>query len=317
MRRVAAIDCGTNTIKLLVADLDPSTGTAHEYLREMRMVRLGQDVDRTGRLAVAALERVFGAIDDYARLIGSHDVDALRFCATSAARDASNADVFAAGVRDRLGVLPEVVSGDEEAQLSYDGATRALLGGDTPEPVLVVDIGGGSTELILGDLSSAPGHPGRGSVRASQSLDIGSVRMTERHLHSDPPEDAEVTAAAEDVAQKIETTVVPLGDARTVVGVAGTITTVAAGVLRLASYDREAIDASVLSYADVHAMTKSLLAMTKAERTALPYMHPGRADVIGAGALILDLVLRRTSAGSLRVSEADILDGIAWSLAGA
>ena len=307
MTRVAAVDCGTNTIKLLVADLDPVTGSETELVREMRMVRLGQDVDRTGRLADEALARTFAAVDEYAAVVVAHDVEAIRFCATSAARDASNADDFAAGVRSRLGVAPEVVSGAEEAQLSYDGATRGLVGRGLAEPLLVVDIGGGSTELILGD--------GHGHVRAAQSLDIGSVRMTERHLRSDPPSPQEVAAAAEEIVTAVAASDVPLAQARTVIGVAGTVTTVAAGVLGLDGYDRAAIDQAELAFPDVHATTVMLLAMTVAERRALPYMHPGRADVIGAGALILDEVLRRTTATSLLVSEADILDGIAWSIA--
>jgi exopolyphosphatase/guanosine-5'-triphosphate,3'-diphosphate pyrophosphatase len=307
MTRVAAVDCGTNTIKLLVADLDPDTGTEHELVREMRMVRLGQDVDRTGRLADEALARTFAAVDEYAAVVADHDVDAIRFCATSAARDAGNGDEFAAGVEARLGVRPEVVTGDEEAQLSYDGATRGLVGKHHPAPFLVVDIGGGSTELILGD--------GHGHVRAARSLDIGSVRMTERYLRSDPPTQDEVDAAASDVAAAIAASGVPLGEARTVIGVAGTITTVAAGVLDLDGYDRAAIDQAELAVADVHALTERLLAMTVDQRKALPYMHPGRADVIGAGALILDEVLRRTTVDTLLVSEADILDGIAWSIA--
>jgi exopolyphosphatase/guanosine-5'-triphosphate,3'-diphosphate pyrophosphatase len=304
--RVAAFDCGTNTIKLLVADLDPATGEEHEVVREMRMVRLGQDVDRTGRFADEALARTFAAIDEYAAVVARHDVEAVRFCATSAARDADNGAEFAAGVESRLGVRPEVVTGLEEAQLSYDGATRGLAG-DLPGPFLVVDIGGGSTELILGD--------GHGHVRAARSLDIGSVRMTERHLKGDPPTHDEVAAAAEAVSAAIAGSGVPLEEARTVVGVAGTITTVAAGVLGLREYDRAAIDQARLAYADVHALTERLLAMTVDERKALPYMHPGRADVIGAGALILDEVLRSTTVDTLLVSEADILDGIAWSVA--
>ena len=307
MTRVAAVDCGTNTIKLLVADLDPSTGSEHELVREMRMVRLGQDVDRTGRLADEALGRAFAAIDEYAAIVAAHDVDKIRFCATSAARDASNAGVFATGVQARLGVAPEVVSGAEEAQLSYDGATRGLAGRHLPGPVLVIDIGGGSTELILGD--------GHGHVRASRSLDIGSVRMTERHLRSDPPTPDEVAAAASEISTAIAASDVPLGEARTVIGVAGTITTVTAGVLGLPEYDRAAIDQAEIAVSDVHATTERLLAMTVVERKALPYMHPGRADVIGAGALILDEVLRRTTVATLLVSEADILDGIAWSVA--
>ena len=307
MTRVAAVDCGTNTIKLLVADLDAATGAEHELVREMRMVRLGQDVDRTGRLADEALARTFAAIDEYAAIVAAHDVDEIRFCATSAARDADNAAEFAAGVEARLGVRPQVVTGAEEAQLSYDGATRGLTGRDLPAPFLVVDIGGGSTELILGD--------GHGHVRAARSLDIGSVRMTERHLPSDPPGPDEVAAAASAIASAIAASDVPLGEARTVIGVAGTITTVAAGVLDLKEYDRAAIDQAELAVSDVDALTKSLLGLTVEERRALPYMHPGRADVIGAGALILDEVLRRTTVDTMLVSEADILDGIAWSIA--
>lgn len=307
MTRVAAVDCGTNTIKLLIADLDAETGTEHELVREMRMVRLGQDVDRTGRFADEAMERAFAAIDEYAAVVRPYDVEAIRFCATSAARDASNGAEFAAGVEARLGVRPEVVTGAEEAQLSFDGATRGLAGAGLPDPVLVVDIGGGSTELILGD--------GHGHVRAAQSLDIGSVRMTERHLRHDPPTHEEVAEASRAVASAIAGSDVPLERARTVIGVAGTITTVAAGVLDLAEYDRTAIDQARLAVRDVHALTERLLAMTVAERRALGYMHPGRADVIGAGALILDEVLRRTPVDTLLVSEADILDGIAWSIA--
>lgn len=315
MTRVAAVDCGTNTIKLLVADLDAGSGAEHELAREMRMVRLGQGVDRTGRLADEALARLFAAVDEYADLVTAHSVDALRFCATSAVRDAGNAAVFAEGVQSRLGVRPEVLSGAAEAQLSYDGATRTLSGRDLPGPLLVLDIGGGSTELIVGDP--------QGHVLAAQSMDVGAVRMTERHLGSDPPDEEEVAEAVAAVDGAIDRAVdgaidraaVPVADARTVVGVAGTITTVAAGVLGLSGYDRKAIHHAVLAAEDVHAMTASLLRMTRAERTALPYMHPGRADVIGAGALILDRVLRRTTADSLLVSEADILDGIAWSLA--
>jgi exopolyphosphatase/guanosine-5'-triphosphate,3'-diphosphate pyrophosphatase len=315
--RVAAVDCGTNTIKLLVADLDPRTGTEHELVREMRMVRLGQDVDRTGRLADEALARTFAAVDEYAAIVATHDVEAIRFCATSAARDAGNGAEFAAGVESRLGARPEVVTGAEEAQLSYDGATRGLAGSDLPAPFLVVDIGGGSTELILGDPSTGSGTAGTaaGHVRAARSLDIGSVRMTERYLLSDPPTHDEVAAAAAEVAAAVAACGVPLGEARTVIGVAGTITTVAAGVLGLQDYDRAAIDQSRLAVADLHALTERMLAMTVGERKALPYMHPGRADVIGAGALILDEVLRRTTADTLLVSEADILDGIAWSIA--
>lgn len=308
MSRVAAVDCGTNTIKLLVADLDPATGAEHELVREMRMVRLGQDVDRTGRFAEQALERVFAAVDEYATTIAAHDISALRFCATSAARDAENAEMFLGGVEQRLGVRPEVVTGEEEARLSYAGATRALSPDHRP-PHLVVDIGGGSTELILGD--------GHGQVRAARSLDVGSVRLTERLLRSDPPTDDELRQAATTVDAALDSVAgqVPLDGARTLVGVAGTITTVAAATLDLPGYDRAAIHHADLPVDRVRAAISRLVAMTHDERRALPYMHPGRADVIGAGALILDRILEHTTTASLLISEADILDGIAWSVA--
>ncbi|KRF14085.1 exopolyphosphatase [Nocardioides sp. Soil797] len=291
-------------------------------VRETRMVRLGQGVDRTGRLADEALERTFAAIDDYAALIRRHHVTRVRFCATSASRDASNADVFVRGVRERLGIEPEVVAGHEEAALAFDGAVRNLRDVPTP-PVLVIDIGGGSTELILGAAGthsdagqSTAGSSGAASgPMAAHSMDIGSVRMHERHLHSDPPTADEIAAAVRDIDAHLDDCPVPAGEAGTVVGVAGTILTVAAGVLDLPAYDRERIDQSVLSLEAVHAMTERLLAMTVEQRLALPYMAAGRADVIGAGALILDRVLRRTTADELVASEADILDGIAWSMA--
>jgi len=297
--RVAAIDCGTNTIKLLIGAL-PDVD-----VREMRMVRLGQDLDRTGRIADEALVRAFAAIDEYAALIASYDVPAsrVRFVATSASRDASNADVFVAGVRERLGIEPEVVSGDVEAALSFDGAVRNLR--EAPAlPVLVVDIGGGSTELILG----------RSAPEEADSMDIGSVRLHERHLHSDPPTAAEVAACTADIEAHLDACPVSPQDAATVVGVAGTVTQLAAVALDLAAYDRTVVDQLVLPAEQVFATVERLLAMTVAERRALPAMHPGRADVIGAGVLILDRVLRRTRASSLVVSDSDILDGIAWSI---
>jgi exopolyphosphatase/guanosine-5'-triphosphate,3'-diphosphate pyrophosphatase len=305
--RVAAVDCGTNTVKLLVADIDTAAGTQDTLVREMRIVRLGQDVDRTGRLADEALERVFAAVDEYAATVSAHQVDALRFVATSAVRDAGNADVFARGIEQRLGVRPEVVSGDEEAALSYDGATRDL--GDVPAPIAVLDIGGGSTELILGD---AHRH-----VRAARSLDIGSVRVTERLMASDPPTSAELAAARDVVDAALDTLPsydVRIGDARTLVGTAGTVTTVAALLLGLSAYDRARVHGATFPRADVDALVERVLAMTVTEREALG-VPSGRSDVIGAGALILDRVLLRSSAEQLRVSDSDILDGIAWSVA--
>jgi exopolyphosphatase/guanosine-5'-triphosphate,3'-diphosphate pyrophosphatase len=306
MTRVAAVDCGTNTIRLLVADLDRDTGTEREITREMRVVRLGQDVDRTGRLAPEALARTFAAIEEYVGLIRSHGAQNVRFCATSAARDAANADEFATGVRERLGVSPEVIDGASEARLSFAGATRGLAGLD--DPVLVVDIGGGSTELVIGS---------GGEPDAARSLDIGSVRLTERLLTSDPPSRAQVEAATAYVDGQLDEAGddgVDIAAAASVVGVAGTVTTVAAMVLDLDEYDRSRVHHARLDVGQVHAASDRLLAMTHDERRALPYMHPGRADVIGAGALILDRVMRRAHATEMVVSEADILDGIAWSL---
>ena len=311
MRRVAAVDCGTNTIKLLVADLDAETGEEREVVRESRMVRLGQGVDRTGRLADEALERVFAAVEEYAGLVRAHGADQVRFCATSASRDASNAHVFADGVVQRLGVRPEVISGHEEAALAFAGATRTLP--PVPDPVLVVDIGGGSTELVLGETREEV----RG-VTASHSLDIGSVRMTERHLHSDPPTHREIAAAGAEMDAALDSLVghgVDLSLTRSAVAVSGTGLTVAAAVLELDGLTREGLDGAVVATEAVRDVVERLLAMTVAQRRELPFMHPGRADVIGAGAMILDRVLARAGVAELRVSVRDILDGIAWSLA--
>ena len=294
---VAAIDCGTNTIKLWIG-VPPRVDVL-----ETRMVRLGEGVDRTGRLGGAALERTFAAIDAYAALIAAHAVTRIRFCATSASRDAANADVFTAGVRERLGVDPEVISGDAEAALAFDGAVRNLKV-PAPAPTLVIDIGGGSTELILG--AQTP--------EAAYSMNIGSVRLHERHLHSDPPRPSEIAAAVADIDAALDACPVDPGRAASVVGIAGTICTVAAGVLDLPAYDRTRIDQAVLTVEAVHAEVETLLAMPVVERLTLPWLHPGRADVIGAGALILDRVLRRVTVPTIVASESDILLGIAWSM---
>jgi exopolyphosphatase/guanosine-5'-triphosphate,3'-diphosphate pyrophosphatase len=304
--RVAAVDCGTNTVKLLVADLDRGSGAQETLVRELRVVRLGQGVDRTGRLADEALVRLFAVCEEYAALVEAHDVAALRFVATSAARDADNSQDFVDGVRRRLGVAPEVVSGDEEAQLTFDGATRSLA--ITEPPVAVLDIGGGSTELIVGD---AHGH-----VRAARSLDIGSVRLTERLMPSDPPSRGEVDAAVAVVDEALDTLPsygVHVGDAPTLVGVAGTVTTVATLLLGLRTWDRERVHHARFPLGDVHDLAHQVLAMTVAERESVG-VPTGRSDVIGAGAIILDRVLRRSGADRLTVSDSDILDGIAWSL---
>ena len=305
MSTVAAIDCGTNSIKVLIGTVRDD-GRLDVVLRDSRVVRLGQGVDRTGELADEALERTFAALDEFAETIRRHGVPParVRFCATSATRDASNAAVFREGVRRRLGIEPEVLSGDEEAALVYAGAIAAQVP-MPPEPVLVVDIGGGSTELVLGE----------GDARQATSMDIGSVRLHERHLHSDPPTSAEVAACVADIDTQLDASGIPLERTRTVIGTSGTIKTLACGVLALDSYDREAFDRAVLPNAATASFVDGLVAMTVAERRALPYMHPGRADVIDAGALIWSRILARVPVPEHVVSEADILHGMAAAIA--
>jgi exopolyphosphatase/guanosine-5'-triphosphate,3'-diphosphate pyrophosphatase len=299
--RVAAVDCGTNSIRLLVADLEgPEKKDVH---REMRVVRLGEGVDRTGLLAPAALERTRAAARDYATTCRDLGVERTRFVATSATRDAGNRGDFVALVQDAFGIEPEVVSGDEEAALSFLGATRGLV---AEPPFLVVDIGGGSTELVLGT----------DRVEAAASVDVGCVRLTERHLRDDPPGPEQVAAALADVERALAAAarLVPVDRARTAVGLAGSVTTVAAMALGLPSYQPERIHLSRISAQDVRAVTDRLLSMTRAERAEVPSMHPGRVDVIGGGALVLRAVVDRFGLEEVLVSESDILDGIALSL---
>ncbi|MFF9524350.1 exopolyphosphatase [Streptomyces achromogenes] len=313
MTRVAAVDCGTNSIRLLVADADPATGELTELDRRMTIVRLGQDVDRTGRLAPKALERTFAACREYAGIIKEHGAERVRFVATSASRDAENREEFVRGVLDILGVEPEVISGDQEAEFSFSGATKELTGRtDLARPYLVVDIGGGSTEFVVGD----------DHVRAARSVDIGCVRMTERHLvHdgevSDPPTGEQIAAIRADVEAALDLAerTVPLREARTLVGLAGSVTTVSAIAQELPEYDSARIHHSRISRERVREITEWLLRSTHAERAAVPSMHPGRVDVIGAGALVLLAIMERTGAEEVVVSEHDILDGIAWSVA--
>ncbi|MFD3481889.1 exopolyphosphatase [Streptomyces sp. NPDC058665] len=308
MTRVAAVDCGTNSIRLLVADADPATGELTDLDRRMTIVRLGQDVDRTGRLAPDALERTFAACREYAEIIKSHGVDRIRFVATSASRDAENRDDFVRGILDILGVEPEVITGDQEAEFSFTGATKELTGRtDLHRPYLVVDIGGGSTEFVVGT----------DGVTAARSVDIGCVRMTERHSPSSPATLGEITAIRGDIDAALDTVEesVPLAEARTLVGLAGSVTTVAAITLGLTEYDWRAIHHSRIPFERVQEITGMLLSATHDERAAIPVMHPGRVDVIAAGALILLTIMKRTGAEEVVVSEHDILDGIAWSLA--
>lgn len=318
--RVAGIDCGTNSVRLLIADVG-ADGTVRDVVRRMRIVRLGEGVDRTGRLNPAALERTFTALCGYAELIEAAGARHARMCATSATRDAVNRDEFVRGVRNILGVEPEVVTGDEEAALSFAGATAGVSG--LEPPLLVVDIGGGSTEFVLGPALGDEGVLAAGSSGKEQpaltalSVDIGCVRLTERHLASDPPAPEQVAAAVRDIDAGIALAAgrVPLIRAVTVVGLAGTVTTLAALALQLPGYDPDAIHLSRLAAADIERLTSQLLSAPAAERAALPVMHPGRVDVIGAGALILRQIVRHTGASEVVVSEHDILDGIALSAA--
>lgn len=312
--RVAGIDCGTNSIRLLIADVSPDGGLT-DVVRTMTVVRLGQGVDRTGAFAPEALERTFAAADAYAALCREHGVEAIRFAATSATRDASNRAVFIEGIEDRLGVTPEVISGEEEAALSFRGAT-SVLDASHDAPFLVIDLGGGSTEVVLG--TSAP--------EAAHSMNVGCVRMTERHLAGDPPTREQIAAAERDVHAALDQAFadVPVERTRTLVGLAGTVTTVTAHALRLPEYRSEVLDGSVLPFEDAIRACEELLHASHVERAALGFMHPGRVDVIGAGALVWRAVMTRVrdavvaAGGELPhvvTSEHDILDGLALSAA--
>lgn len=304
MTRVAAVDCGTNSIRLLVADVAESG--LIDVVRRTEIVRLGEGVDRTGRLGSDALARTLAALSSYTEQLRALQAERVRMVATSAIRDADNQAEFVAGVRDMLGVDPEVVTGATEAGLSFDGAVRDLSA--FPPPYLVVDIGGGSTEFVLGTARA----------EAARSVDIGCVRLTERHLHDDPPTAEQVAAAVADIEAGVETVrrEVPLERAATFVGLAGSVTTVAALALGLPEYDPARIHHARIPRARVREVCDGLVAMRRVERAALPVMHPGRVDVIGAGALVLATVLDQLQLPEVVASEHDILDGIAWSLAG-
>ena len=301
--RVGVVDCGTNSIRLLIADIEGNN--FREVTRQMQVVRLGQGVDETHQFHPDAISRTFAAVDLYAAEIARRGVEKIRFCATSATRDALNRAVFVDGVKERLGIEPEVISGEEEARLSFAGATREFNKSDSP--FLVVDIGGGSTEFVLGSES----------VDSAISVNIGCVRMTERHFRSDPPTAAEIAIARSDIQNAIDIAYasVDIKSAKTLVAVAGTATTVAAAALELPEYDRYAIHLSHISADQVHAVSNKFLSMTREERAALGYMHPGRVDVITAGSLVLSEIMRATGAKEFVASENDILDGMAWSLA--
>ena len=308
MARVAAVDCGTNSIRLLVADVTPSG--MRDVHREMRVVRLGQGVDATGVLAPEAIERTRVALADYTLIMRRKGVERVRMVATSATRDAANRDDFFAMVRATLGAEAEVISGDEEARLSFAGAVGELDPDDGP--FVVVDVGGGSTEVVVGDLTDAGPV-----VRAARSVDIGCVRLTERHLHSDPPTADEIQRAEADVRAALTEVVaeVPVAEAATLVGLAGSVTTVAALALGLPAYDADAIHGSRIPVSGVRSVTAGLLTASRERWAAQAVMHPGRVDVIGGGALVLRVIMDAFAIDSVVVSEHDILDGIAIALA--
>ena len=314
MTRVAAVDCGTNSIRLLIADV-PAEGAHTDLLRRMEVVRLGQGVDATGRLAPEAIERTRRVLVEYAAQARDLGATAVRMVATSATRDAANRADFEAMVLDVLGRRPDVVAGTEEAELSFIGATASLDAAATAHgaapprpPFLVVDIGGGSTEFVLGNSDG---------VRAARSVDIGCVRLTERHLHDDPPSVDQIRRSEDDIRAALAhvTADVPVADAASLVGVAGSVTTVAAIALGLPAYDPVVIHGSRIAVDDVRAVTADLLAASRQRRAAMPVMHPGRVDVIGAGALVLCVLMDEFGMSEVVVSEHDILDGIALGLA--
>ena len=302
MSRVAAIDCGTNSIRLLIADI--TGGNFKEVLRTMEIVRLGQGVDQNKSFHPDAIARTLSAVEKFAQLIASKGVEKIRFCATSATRDASNRELFTNGVKKILGVEVEVIPGEQEAALSFIGATKELSQSDGP--FLVVDIGGGSTEFVFGSEK----------VEFAKSVNIGCVRMSERHLNLQPPSMAQIAEAIIDIDLAITQAakVVPISQAKSLVAVAGTATTVAAAALKLAEYDRYLIHLSRISAPSVYQVAAMFQGMSKDQIAALGYMHPGRVDVITAGALVLSRIMAATGASEFIASESDILDGIAWSL---
>ncbi len=300
--RVAAIDCGTNSIRLLIADIDGAN--FREIHREMEIVRLGQGVDKTGQFHPDAIIRTLAAVDKFATEIAKRGVEKIRFCATSATRDATNRDLFIDGVKERLGIAPEVIPGEVEAALSFQGATRDFPAIDGP--FLVIDIGGGSTEFVFGTTD----------VEFAKSMNIGCVRMTERHFTGGDADPGQIAAAIEDIDEAIAQAakIVPITKSKTLIAVAGTATTVAAAALELSTYDRYAIHLSRISAEKVHVTSKMFLSSKREDREALGYMHPGRVDVIGAGSLVLSRIMLATGASEFVASESDILDGMAWSL---
>ncbi|PJM73094.1 exopolyphosphatase [Bifidobacterium primatium] len=323
---VGGIDCGTNSIRLMIATVSEN-GMTVEVPRIMRVVRLGQDVDKTHRFDDEALARTYAAIDEFSAVLKEHPVDALRFVATSATRDAENRDEFEDAVQSRLGVRPDVIPGTEEAALSFLGATSVLESQDGPHmppaPYMVVDLGGGSTEMVIGgDGVEAPAdHP-----VAAFSMNIGSVRMSERHLVSDPPTRQQIDEAIADIDAHIDEAfaTVPAGRTGTLIGVSGTVTTMSGIAMGLREYDRDAVDGAIVTVDDARTTCDRVLRMTRAERAEYQVIHPGRIDVIGGGALVWNRVLARVrdavhedsgrELNSYVTSEHGLLDGIVLNL---
>ncbi|WP_096905129.1 Ppx/GppA phosphatase family protein [Dietzia sp. WMMA184] len=315
--RVGAVDCGTNSIRLLVAEGVPGEAGLTDVTREMRIIRLGEGVDATGRLSDGALSRCRTALMDYTATMAELGVQSVRMVATSATRDARNKDEFFGMTAEVLGkhfpgAQAEVISGQTEAELTFAGGVSDLSPADGP--FVVTDLGGGSTEIVVGELV-------RGDVQllGARSLDVGCVRITERVLHSDPPTTAEIAEARAVIADALaEAGDVPVGRAARWVGVAGTFTTLSALAQGLGEYDPQKIHGSVIPLDRMREVCDRLVASSVTERRSLGPMHPGRADVIGGGSIVVqavcDVMAERAGLSELTVSEKDILDGIAMSV---
>lgn len=303
--KIAAIDCGTNSIRLLIMDYQKADQTLTEIIREMRIVRLGEGVDKTKSFSEAALTRTKAAIEEYAKLIEHYSVEKIRFVATSATRDANNRDIFFAIVKKALGIEAEVITGEEEAALSFAGATRSLAS-KLEGPFLVIDLGGGSTELVVGQQNPTTAY----------SMNVGCVRMTERHAPGGNPTDSQEQAIRADVRAALAAAreKVDFSNVKTVIGVAGTVTTVAAHALKIDKYDPNVLHGAAISSQQVSQTAADFIKFSFEERAALPYMHPGRVEVITAGAIVLDEIIKEIKANKLIASERDILDGVAWSI---
>lgn len=308
----AAIDCGTNSLRLLISEVDPVTGKMEDVVREMKIIRLGEGVDDAKRINAAALERLRAGLVEYQEIISQHSVQAVRMVATSAMRDAANKEDFFVLTKEVLGQPAEIIAGEEEAQLSFLGAVAGL--GLTGGPYAVIDLGGGSTEFIVGTKEGSSAH-----ILGAISTNMGCVRITERHLHQQPPTAAEIAAGRKLVQEQLAQVAkaVPLTQAKTIIGCAGTFNTLAAIANGLESYDPELIHGSVVSFDKLRATIAAQLAMTPKQRLENPIMHPGRADVIGGGCLVVEQIMAAVAPAGITeflIAETDILDGVIMSL---